>query len=115
MNAKITARTAGSRWGTWELSWLWWCTRWLRKTWFELFPLERRLNMSTKRFTAKQIANMRDRTDWARLRNMKDEDIDLSDIPELSEEFIRSMARIGSKVPISLRLDPDVVEWFKRG
>ena len=71
--------------------------------------------MSTKRFTAKQIANMRDRTDWARLRNMKDEDIDLSDIPELSEEFIRSMARIGSKVPISLRLDPDVVEWFKRG
>ena len=35
----------------------------------------------------------RSRTDWERVRNMKDEDIDFSDIPELDEEFFAN-ARI---------------------
>ena len=70
--------------------------------------------MKLKRFTAKEVSKMRGRTDWARLRRMKDKDIDLSDIPELSEEFLKGMVWVGPKVPISLRVDPEVVVWFKR-
>ncbi len=70
--------------------------------------------MKLKRFTAKEVSKMRGRTDWKRLRRRKGEDIDLSDIPELSEEFIRGMAWTGPKVPVSLRVDPEVMDWFKR-
>ncbi len=70
--------------------------------------------MKLKRFTKKEISKMRGRTDWERLRSMKDEDIDFSDIPKLSEEFIRGMVWVGPKVPVSLRVDPDVMAWFKR-
>jgi len=46
---------------------------------------------------------------------MKDEDIDTSEIPELDDSFW-AQAEIGSplrKRLISLRLDTDVIEWFK--
>ena len=69
--------------------------------------------MSLKRFTKKEVSKMRGRTDWGRLRRMKDEDIDLSDIPELSADFIDKMTWVGPKVAVSLRVDPDVLEWFK--
>lgn len=37
-------------------------------------------------------------TDWERLRAMKDEDIDLSDIPEITEEQMeRAVLRVGGK------------------
>jgi uncharacterized protein (DUF4415 family) len=58
-------------------------------------------------------------TDWKRLDAMRDEDIDLSDIPELTPEmFARAVARRGLKpVPrkqqVTLRLDADVLEWFR--
>ncbi len=55
------------------------------------------------------------RTDWERLKRMKDEDIDTSEIPELDDSFW-AQAEIGSplrKRLISLRLDTDVIEWFK--
>lgn len=69
--------------------------------------------MKLKRFTGKEVSKMRGRTDWEHLR-MKDKDIDLSDIPELSGEFLKGMVWVGTKVPISLRVDPEVVVWFKR-
>jgi uncharacterized protein (DUF4415 family) len=59
-------------------------------------------------------------TDLDRLDSLKDEDIDLSDIPEVSpEEFARGIVREGLKpVPkkkqVTLRLDEDVLDWFKR-
>ncbi|MDX1521321.1 MAG: BrnA antitoxin family protein [Anaerolineae bacterium] len=54
-------------------------------------------------------------TDWERLEQMTDEDIDTSDIPPLDEAFfanakLRLPAR---KVPITIRLDPDVLDWFR--
>lgn len=54
-------------------------------------------------------------TDWERLEQMTDEEIDTSDIPPLDEEFfanaqIRLPAR---KIPITIRLDPDVLSWFR--
>lgn len=34
------------------------------------------------------IMNNTSKTDWARINTMKDEDIDTSDIPPLSEDFL---------------------------
>lgn len=50
---------------------------------------------------------------------MKDEDIDLSDLPEIPpEKFARAIVRKGlqpgaRKAQITLRLDADVLEWFR--
>lgn len=60
------------------------------------------------------------KTDWARLKTMKDEDIDLTpDHPEADIAHIRKgIVRHGlrpapGKTPVSLRIDTDVLEWFK--
>ena len=56
------------------------------------------------------------RTDWTKIKAMKDSDINLSDIPELDDDFFAE-AKLwpGNKKQITLRLDPDVVEFFKAG
>jgi len=56
------------------------------------------------------------KTNWAKLKTMKDRDINLSDIPELDDDFFAE-AKLwpGKKKQITLRLDPDVVEFFKAG
>jgi uncharacterized protein (DUF4415 family) len=60
------------------------------------------------------------RTDLKRLDAMKDEDIDLSDIPAITPEmFARAVARRGLKpIPrkrqLTLRVDSDVVDWYQR-
>ena len=51
---------------------------------------------------------------------MKDEDIDLSDSPEITPEmFARAVVRKGlkpaqRKEQLTLRIDSDVLEWFRR-
>lgn len=58
-------------------------------------------------------------TDWQRLDAMSDEDIDLSDCPEITPEmFAKAVVRRGlpgtkAQAQVTLRLDSDVVEWFK--
>ena len=56
------------------------------------------------------------KTNWAKLKTMKDSDINLSDIPECDDDFFTD-AKLwpGKKKQITLRLDPDVVEFFKAG
>ena len=55
------------------------------------------------------------KTDWERLRAMKDGDIDTSEIPELDEDFFKkAVIWPGTKKQITLRLDPDVVDFFKK-
>lgn len=56
------------------------------------------------------------RTDWERLERMTDEEIDTSDIPELDEEFFRhaKVCLPAGKQLVSLRIDGDVLDWFKR-
>ena len=46
---------------------------------------------------------------------MSDTEIDLSDIPKLGPTFFREakLRMPGKKESISLRLDPDVLDWFK--
>jgi uncharacterized protein (DUF4415 family) len=55
------------------------------------------------------------RTDWARINALRDRDIDLSDIPELGPEFFRkAIFWPGPKKQITLRLDPDVLQFFRK-
>ncbi len=42
---------------------------------------------------------------------IREEDIDYSDIPELTDEMMAKAVR--RKDLISLRVDPDVLEWFR--
>jgi uncharacterized protein (DUF4415 family) len=46
---------------------------------------------------------------------MKDEEIDTSDIPPLDETFFAEaeIRMPPTKPSITIRLDPDVLEWFK--
>ena len=59
-------------------------------------------------------------TDWAYVEALKDEDIDLSDIPEMTEEQIsQAVLRIGGepvprgKVQVTMYLDAAIVAYFK--
>ena len=59
-------------------------------------------------------------TDWERINAMSDEDIDTSEIPEITEEQMKKAAvRIGGKpvskgkVRINILLDAEVIVYFK--
>lgn len=54
------------------------------------------------------------KTDWKRLAKMKDKDIDTRDIPELDAAFFKQAdIRLPEKKPVTIRLDADVIDWFK--
>ena len=56
------------------------------------------------------------RTDWERVTAMKDEEIDYSDIPPLEANFFKD-AHVRwpeNKKQVTLRIDPDVIEFFKK-
>ena len=54
------------------------------------------------------------KTDWQRLANMRDEDIDYSDIPETDEAFWAGAQTFQpqTKVPVTLHIDEDLAEWI---
>jgi uncharacterized protein (DUF4415 family) len=49
--------------------------------------------------------------DSERLAAVRDEDIDYSDIPELTEEELNSLRPVKQK--LTIRLDADVLDWLK--
>ena len=55
------------------------------------------------------------KTNWERVDAMTDEEIDTSDIPPLDETFFANAEiRLPKpKVPITIRLDDDVLRWFR--
>ena len=67
----------------------------------------------------KETTSKKSRTDWKRVKAMTDRDIDLSDSPELTPRmFARAIVRRGLKpVPpkaqLTLRVDQDVLAWFR--
>ena len=69
--------------------------------------------------TEKTLAEIRaaqdGKSDLQRLRNMKDEEIDYSDIPELDEAFFEKAVIVlpQTKASVSIRLDQEVLDWFK--
>ncbi len=74
---------------------------------------ENRHAVSKKHFSKRSM------TDWKRLDALRDEDIDLSENPELTPEmFAHGIVRRGLKTPprkrqLTLRIDEDVLEWFR--
>ncbi len=68
----------------------------------------------------KSPTSNRSRTDWAKLDARKDKDIDLAEIPEITPQmFARAVLRRGlkpspPKAQVTLRVDRDVLEWYKR-
>ena len=58
-------------------------------------------------------------TDWNPLDALQDEDTDLADVPEITPEmFAKAVVRRGLKPPpskqqITIRLDDDVLKWFR--
>lgn len=70
--------------------------------------------MSKKSFSRHSL------TDWERLGKLQDEEIDLSDIPEVTEaQMAKAVLRVGGKpvpkgkVRVSMLLDAEVVAFFK--
>ncbi len=58
--------------------------------------------------------NKTSKTDWKRLAEMEDEAIDTSDISELDDDFFeKAELRVPAKQPVTLRIDEDVLVWFK--
>lgn len=54
------------------------------------------------------------KTDWKRLAEMDDKEIDTSDIPELDDAFFQQAElKVPPKQPVTLRLDADILMWFK--
>jgi uncharacterized protein (DUF4415 family) len=68
----------------------------------------------------KNLTSRKSETDWKRIDAMKDEDIDLSETPEMTPEmFARAVLRrnfkpIPRKKQLTLRIDSDVVEWYQK-
>jgi uncharacterized protein (DUF4415 family) len=67
----------------------------------------------------KKSTSKKSRTDFARLDKMKDEDIDYSDAPAITPEmFAKAVVRRGlkprTKTQLTLRVDSDVLEWYKK-
>jgi len=57
----------------------------------------------------------RSRTDWKRIDAMRDDDIDLSDVPEQGPEFFKNaIIWPGPKKQVTLRIDPDVLTFFRK-
>lgn len=58
--------------------------------------------------------NKASETNWARIDAMKDEDIDFSDIPPITEEmYAKSFIRYPTPVEITLDIDPKTAAWFE--
>jgi uncharacterized protein (DUF4415 family) len=59
--------------------------------------------------------NKTSKTDWKRLAAIKDREIDTGDIAELDDDFFRDAElRVPPKQTVTIRLDADVLEWFKQ-
>src|ERR1039457_4846499 len=61
-------------------------------------------------------ARAQGKTDFKRLREMRDRDIDYSDIPKLDEAFwgTAKLTMPATKDRVTIRLDHDLVEWLKK-
>ena len=54
------------------------------------------------------------KTNLKRLKEMNDEDINLDDIPELDDDFFKNAElQLPSKQSVTIRMDSDVLLWFK--
>ena len=68
---------------------------------------------------SKPVTSKKSRTDWKRVDALEDDKINFSDAPELTPQmFARAVVRRGLKPVarkklLTLRVDSDVVEWYR--
>jgi uncharacterized protein (DUF4415 family) len=68
----------------------------------------------------KKHTSHRSQTDWDRVDKLRDNEIDLFDNPEVTPEmFAKAVLRkglkpVGRKTQVTLRIDEDVLTWFKK-
>jgi len=62
-------------------------------------------------------AQTKGKTDFKRLRGMRDADIDDSEIPRLNKSFWKNAKLVmpDPKDRLTIRIDHDVVQWLKKG
>jgi uncharacterized protein (DUF4415 family) len=76
----------------------------------------------TEGHSLEEVRQMESRTDWERLRRMTEEDIEKvaredPESPLLDEDWFRTARLVmpsGDKKRITIRLDEDIVDYFKR-
>lgn len=57
----------------------------------------------------------RSKSNLKHLKKLRDEDIDLTDIPELDDDFFKhAKLQVPTKQAVTMRLDSDVLAWFKQ-
>jgi hypothetical protein len=88
---------------------------------------EKAITRITLKGAKKAIARSEDRTDWARLKAMSEEDIRraiaddpdsslLDSLPGFLGAILRGPLLTGlpePKIAVHIRLDPDIIRWFK--
>lgn len=73
------------------------------------------------KYTTEELKEMarrgKTKSDWKRVKAMKDEDIIVDgDSPEITAEMWRKAVVIDRRLPkknITLRIDPEIIDWFK--
>jgi uncharacterized protein (DUF4415 family) len=56
----------------------------------------------------------RSKSDWDKVNKLKDREIDYSDISPLDDDFFKkAVVWPGPKKQVTLRLDPDILEFFR--
>jgi len=66
------------------------------------------------KYTQKKANQLTDKTNYQKLDSMSDDSIDYSDIPEKDAHFWAiAEVKDPAKKAISLRVDEDVLNWFK--
>ena len=63
----------------------------------------------------RRMTKMRSRTNWAKIDALKDREIDTSDIPQQGKAFFKRavLRRPEPKTAVTIRLDQQVLKWFK--
>jgi len=77
--------------------------------------------MAMKTYNDSQIKKLKDQTDWTRVKNMHDSDIDFSDSIKATPAMLAGAVRHSrgrpikenKKMLINLRLDPEIITFFQ--
>ena len=74
--------------------------------------------MAIVRYTREEIEKMPSLTNWERLKNMTDEDIDFSDIPEWTDEMFAKATRGGvppeTPKKVTIYVSSSLLDGFRR-
>jgi len=77
--------------------------------------------MVIKTYTESELDDFKGKTDWERVRNMTDDEIDISDIPMLTDEMLATAKRYSygklvdemNETEIKLKINNDILTFFK--